>query len=63
MMNLEIHASTNGPDDAQALATWLEKIAKQIRKAGGDPVIENGTAVQYTDDGPQDIHFDVNASA
>lgn len=63
MMNLEINASTDGPDDSQALATWLEKVAKQIRKAGGDPVADEGTVVQYTDDGPQDIHFSYRASA
>lgn len=42
-MNLSLSASTNGPDDAEALALALESVATQIRTGGGDCVNSDGS--------------------
>ncbi|WP_036372586.1 hypothetical protein [Mycolicibacterium austroafricanum] len=41
-MNLNLNASTDGYDDAEALAAALESVAAKIRTAGGDPVHADG---------------------
>lgn len=41
-MNINLNASTDGYDDAEALAAALESVASKIRAGGGDPAHSDG---------------------
>jgi hypothetical protein len=57
-MHLQMSASTNGPDDAEALAKALEFAAAEIRAGGGDPVNHDDTELQVqVPQGPQLVFF------
>jgi hypothetical protein len=64
MSNLEIHASTTGYDDAEAIAAMLELAATAVREAGGDTVdlTSQTTTVNHAAH-PQQVYWSMHFGA
>ncbi|MCV7256922.1 hypothetical protein H7J86_32580 [Mycobacterium hackensackense] len=64
MSNLEIHASTTGYDDAEAIAAMLDLAATAVRQAGGDAVdlTDQTTTVNHGSD-PQQVYWSMHFGA
>lgn len=60
MSNLEIHASTTGYDDAEAIATMLELVATAVREAGGDAVDLTDQTTTVNGAHPQQVYWSMH---
>ena len=64
MMNVEFSASTTGYDDAEAVATVLEKAAETVRAGGGDAIELRDQAIVTECDGQiQQVYWSLRVSA
>jgi len=64
MSNLEMHASTTGYDDAEAIATMLEQAAAAVREAGGDAVdLPSQMTTANRDAQPQQVYWSLHFGA
>jgi len=61
MSNLEIHASTTGYDDAEAIATILELVATAVREAGGTAAdLTDQTTTVNQESHPQQVYWSMH---
>ncbi|WP_301124075.1 hypothetical protein [Mycolicibacterium fortuitum] len=58
-MSVELETTTNGSDDAEAIAQALEHLAAAIRSAGGHHVNRRGELAVEHDHGSQAVFYTV----